>query len=296
MDGYGPFITGSMNVTLTGAYGTMTGAVVVYPANGTTHRWDLPPNRTNAPYPAFTCTHGLGGTALDWRNSGLAIKMASWGFVVFLPQFDFSVQVPDEIAAWHSAALDWLVTKNATHGDTLEGMVLTSSFGAMGHSRGGRIVIAAAENDTRYAAVVPIAPANFSYSVPEKLIVPVQYEVGTLDPFVPQTYALYNRSSAPKYLIIINGMTHSVKGVLGDIALTYGLSFFEYYIAHNYSWLGWVYGDNVQQDTRIVFIYEIPTVIEHVAGIFAIAGCVALCFSIAKQKRKKKVRTVTSCR
>ena len=127
-------------------------AYVIYP------REAVCSSEISAPYPAVAFAHGfsmlgLSNGALD--NTGNGEHLASWGYVVAIPE------LPDDFEARIAAmqqVLSYLESETASEGSFLYQRVDTDRLAAAGHSLGGATALALASRDPRIQAVVALDP------------------------------------------------------------------------------------------------------------------------------------------
>ena len=142
-----------------------------YPA--TTSDVDAPADVAGAPYPLVILSHGW--TSSPSNYSQLATYVASYGFVVAAPLHPDCGQPcelqyarnkadhPDALAnrpADVSFVIDQLVDLESNGDALFAGLADTSRVGLMGHSTGGWTVLTTAETDSRFRAVLAMAPTE----------------------------------------------------------------------------------------------------------------------------------------
>jgi dienelactone hydrolase len=128
--------------------------------------FDLPAS-TDGPFPLVVVSHGFG--VERFTHTDLAAHLASWGFVVALPEHpsrDFLALMGGEvdIESWGGDAptildtIDLLEEENVRTGSPVAGLVDSERVGVVGHSGGGHDAVDAAYDD-RVDAWVGLAPA-----------------------------------------------------------------------------------------------------------------------------------------
>ena len=111
-----------------------------------------------APYPAVAFAHGFSMFGLSngaQDNLGSGEHLASWGYVVALPE------LPDDFEARTAAmqqVLSYLEAEATSEGSFLYRRVDTDRLAAAGHSLGGATALALASRDPRIRAVVALDP------------------------------------------------------------------------------------------------------------------------------------------
>jgi len=136
--------------------------------DGTTER---PPDLDGAPYPVVVLSHGWTSRPANYQL--LAAHLASYGVVVVgplhpdcgqpcnLPGAGVAANRPEAMAnrpADLSFVLDQIVQLESGGEPLLSGLIDPSRVGLMGHSTGGWTVLATAERDPRFRAVLAMAP------------------------------------------------------------------------------------------------------------------------------------------
>lgn len=153
----GPRTPAQRDVTVVRANGSTFTATVHYPA--TAAQAGSPVDAANGPYPIIAFGHGFVTPISNYAST--AAHLASWGFIVMLPQTQGSL-FPSHaaFAADFVSALDWMGAQGGVAGSAWAGAVDASRRGAMGHSMGGGAALLAADADPSIRAVVPMAAAE----------------------------------------------------------------------------------------------------------------------------------------
>lgn len=115
------------------------------------------PERSDGPARVIVWNHGFVTETEQYFRLG--DHLASWGFVVVMPQWDLGATVRNhrELADDAKLGLDWI----QANGLPLEGVEIeTRVFGAGGHSRGGKQALLHAGLDERVAAVFNFDPVD----------------------------------------------------------------------------------------------------------------------------------------
>ncbi len=196
----GPYAAGYLDTV-------QNNARIYYPAQcGSIRRPGTP-----GEYPLVAMLHGNGAGHINYEY--LAQLLASWGFVVVNPasihtnEYDEAViqQLYNDIAAVHDQDL------SALH-PALAGLSTSGEIAFMGHSRGcGRMQelfgdYPAMAGDT--VASVFLGPANNDTLVPGLFMAIGATEDGQSFPF--HYNGQYDRQSAPKWKVILQGGNHSL--------------------------------------------------------------------------------------
>jgi len=181
----GPFTAARRDVSVVRAAGTSFAATVHYPATAATVG---APFDTNAgPCPVIAFGHGYLCSVTLYQST--ASHLASWGFVVILPQTQGSL-FPSHaaLAADMLSSLDWLAAQASTTGSPWLGAVDGARRGVMGHSMGGGCSLLAAAGDPRVIAAVPMAAAETNPSSTQACVAvraATRIMVGSQDAIVP---------------------------------------------------------------------------------------------------------------
>lgn len=111
---------------------------------------------SGAPYPGLVFAHG----AFAWPSlySGTGAQLASWGYVVAMPDFSderLSARVSDA-----RRVLTYLQDETKSPGSKLHATVDAARLGIVGHSLGGHTALAVAARDERVRAAVALDPGD----------------------------------------------------------------------------------------------------------------------------------------
>jgi len=207
----GRFRAGWRSVTVTRANSTTFTARLYYPATvaGQNAAYD----GSGAPYPAITFGHGFFQSVSSYQST--LEHVATHGYFVIASDsegglFPSHQNFADDI----KRCLTYLEQENANAASTLFAQVLTSKFGASGHSMGGGASILATAQDIRIKALANLAAAETNpsaTSVMPNVTVPVSLISGSADTIVPVAsngQLMYNGGNAPKLLPVIQGGWH----------------------------------------------------------------------------------------
>ena len=157
----GPFVASRRDVTVARAGGSTFAATAHYPANAATVGAPFDP--AAGPCPVIAFGHGFLSAVTLYQST--ASHLASWGFVVILPQTQGGLfPSHSALAADMVASLDWLAAQSGTAGSAWFGAIDGARRGVMGHSMGGGCSLLAAASDPRILAAVPMAAAETSPS------------------------------------------------------------------------------------------------------------------------------------
>lgn len=157
----GPFTASRRDVTVVRAGGSSFTATVHYPATAGTV--GAPFDAAAGPCPEIAFGHGYLCAVTLYQST--ASHLASWGFVVILPQTQGSLfPSHSALAADMLSSLDWMAAQSVTAGSPWFGAVDGARRGVMGHSMGGGCSLLAAAGDPRIVAAVPMAAAETSPS------------------------------------------------------------------------------------------------------------------------------------
>lgn len=206
----GPRTPAQRDVTVVRANGSTFTATVHYPA--TAAQAGSPVDAANGPYPIIAFGHGFVTPISNYAST--AAHLASWGFIVMLPQTQGSL-FPSHaaFAADFVSALDWMGAQGGVAGSAWAGAVDASRRGAMGHSMGGGAALLAADADPSIRAVVPMAAAETnpsSTAACNGIAVATRIINGSQDTIVaPSTNGpMYANLRGPSQLVTITGGSH----------------------------------------------------------------------------------------
>jgi len=111
-------------------------------------------------YPIIVFTHGFMLEPSLYASYGE--QLASWGYVVVMPQLPGSALAPKthrELADLLAGVLDW-IDDAATAGGALADHADTTHLGLAGHSMGGKVSLLVATEDARVKAVFGVDPVD----------------------------------------------------------------------------------------------------------------------------------------
>ncbi|MBP6001984.1 MAG: dienelactone hydrolase family protein [Pyrinomonadaceae bacterium] len=207
----GSFRPGWRSITVTRANNTTFTARLYYPA--TASGQNAPYDAAGAPYPAITFGHGFFQAVSSYQST--LEHLATHGYFVIASDsesglFPSHQNFADDI----KRCLTYLEQENANSASTLFAQVVTSKFGASGHSMGGGASILATAQDSRIKALANLAAAETNPSataVMPAINVPVNLLSGSADTIVPVAsngQLMYNGGNTPKILPVIQGGWH----------------------------------------------------------------------------------------
>lgn len=179
---------------------------------------------TGGPFPLIVRAHGFSAFRKDSRY--LMRQLASWGYVVVVPDFPLSnLNAPggpvlSDVGAQAgdlSFLIDTYLAENADPASFLFGRIDPDAIGAIGHSLGGATVLLATYHatllDPRIDATIVLSPLGcvFLDNFFDTSTVPLLIEAGTVDmitPYASNQLTPYGYVNAPKYLLTFDGGTH----------------------------------------------------------------------------------------
>ena len=198
------------DVTVVRASGSGFLATVHYPATGTAI--GSPVDSSNGPYPIVAFGHGFLSSVTLYQST--AAHLATWGFIVILPQTQGSL-IPSHsaLAADMVSSLDWLAAQGADAASPWAGAVSSDRRGAAGHSMGGGCAVLAAQQDPRIHALVPMAAADTnpsSVAAAASVRCATRLIVGSQDTIVPPStdVPMYANLQGPAQFVSITGGSH----------------------------------------------------------------------------------------
>lgn len=206
----GPFTAARRDVTVVRGNGSTFAATMHHPATSATVGAPFDP--AAGPCPIIAFGHGF-VTTVD-RYASTASHLATWGFVVILPQTQGGLAPSHSaLAADLNASMDWLESESVRTGSPWLGAVDGSRRGVMGHSMGGGCSLLAAASDPRVRAAVPMAAADTNpSSVAACLSVrcPTRLIVGSQDTIVPPGTSdpMFDNLPGEAQLLSISGGYH----------------------------------------------------------------------------------------
>lgn len=153
----GPRIAAQRGVTVVRAGGSTFSATVHYPAVAPASGSAV--DVANGPYPVVAFGHGFVTPVAQYAST--AAHLATWGFIVVLPETQGSI-LPSHSAFADDlvSALDWFAGQGTAAGSPWIGSVAADRRGVMGHSMGGGCALVAADRDPTIRCVVPMAAAE----------------------------------------------------------------------------------------------------------------------------------------
>jgi predicted dienelactone hydrolase len=195
---------------------------VWYPATNRSGR--LVPDRSHAPYPLLVFSQGY-DLAVN-AYSSLLRHWAAAGFVVAAPTYPYTappgpldeadiINHPAELRLVLSA----LISAGRQHSSVLSGLVNAAEVGLAGHSDGGDVSLAVADNtcchDPSVKALAVLSGAELSsfggtyFAGPQVPLLVVQGSADTVN--VPACSAqIYDEAKGPKYYLDLIGASHEV--------------------------------------------------------------------------------------
>ena len=206
----GPRAPARRDVTVVRANGSTFAATVHYP--GTSTAMGASVDAAAGPYPIIAFGHGFLSAVTLYASTGA--HLASWGFIVILPQTQGGL-LPSHsaLAADMASSLDWLDSEGAAPASPWFGAVDGDRRGVMGHSMGGGCALLAAQSDPRIRAVIPMAAADTnpsSVTASAGVRTATRLIVGSQDTIVPPSTAnpMYANLRGPSQLVSITGGSH----------------------------------------------------------------------------------------
>lgn len=113
------------------------------------------------PFPVIVFTHGFGLSPSLYESYG--VHLASWGYVVVMPELPGSMMVPKphrELKEILRALLDWIDAEGPNPGGPFGGRAAPALLGLAGHSMGGKISLLVSTEDVRPLAVFGVDPVD----------------------------------------------------------------------------------------------------------------------------------------
>jgi dienelactone hydrolase len=206
----GPFTASRREVSVVRGDGSTFAATMHYPASASTAGAPFDPTAGACPVIAFG--HGF-VTPVD-RYLSTSAHLASWGFLVILPQTQSGLAPSHSaLAADLVASMDWLASESSRPGSPWSGAVDGERRGVMGHSMGGGCSLLAAASDPRIRAAVPMAAADTnpsSVAASRSVHCPTRLIVGSQDTIVPPGTAdpMFANLPGEAQLLSITGGSH----------------------------------------------------------------------------------------
>ncbi|MBU3683597.1 MAG: alpha/beta hydrolase [Phycisphaerales bacterium] len=206
----GPRTPARRDVTVVRANGSTFAATVHYP--GTSTSVGAPVDASAGPFPIVAFGHGFLSAVTLYASTGA--HLASWGFIVILPQTQGGfLPSHSALAADMVSSLDWLDAEGDTPTSPWFGAVDGDRRGAMGHSMGGGCSLLAAQSDPRIRAVIPMAAADTnpsSVAASAGVRTATRLVVGSQDTIVPPATAnpMYANLRGPSQLVSVTGGSH----------------------------------------------------------------------------------------
>ena len=206
----GPFTASRRDATVVRANGSTFVATVHYPA--TAPAVGSPFDASSGPCPVIAFGHGFLSAVTLYQST--ASHLASWGFVVALPQTQGGL-FPSHpaLAADMVSTLDWLAAQSGASGSVWAGAIDGDRRGMMGHSMGAGCSMLAAASDPRVRAMVPMAPAETNPSSTQacaSIRAAVRILVGSQDSIVAPSTAtpMFDNLLGDAQLVSITGGSH----------------------------------------------------------------------------------------
>ena len=206
----GPRTPAQRDVTVVRANGSTFTATVHYPA--TAAQSGAPVDAANGPYPIVAFGHGFVTPVTLYASTGA--HLASWGFIVLLPQTQGSLfPSHSQFAADLRSSLDWMAGQGAVQGSPWAGAVDGARRGVMGHSMGGGCALLAADADPGIRVAVPLAAADTNPSSTAACAgvrCATRVIVGSQDTIVPPSTnaPMFANLRGPSQLVTITGGSH----------------------------------------------------------------------------------------
>ena len=206
----GPRTASQADVTVRRADGSTFVATAHYPAIASTAAAAV--DVANGPYPVVAFGHGFVTPVAQYAST--ARHLATWGFVVLLPQTQGS------IAPSHSAfaddlvsSLNWMAAQSFLATSPWLGAIAVDRRGVAGHSMGGGCALLAADRDPTIRAVVPISAADTnpsSTAACNGIGTATRIVVGSQDTIVPPSTnaPMFANLRGPSQLVVITGGFH----------------------------------------------------------------------------------------
>lgn len=206
----GPRTPAQRDVTVVRSNGTSFTATVHYPAVAA--QSGSPIDSANGPYPIIAFGHGFVSPVTLYASTGA--HLASWGFIVLLPQTQGSLfPSHSQFAADLRSSLDWMAGQGSAAGSPWAGAVDGSRRGVMGHSMGGGCALLAAAADPAIRVAVPYAAAETNPSSTAACLgvrCATRIIVGSQDTIVPPSTnaPMFANLAGPAQLVSITGGSH----------------------------------------------------------------------------------------
>lgn len=206
----GPRIPAQRDVTVVRANGSTFAATVHYPALSAQAGAQV--DAANGPYPVVAFGHGFVTPVTVYSSTGA--HLASWGFIVLLPQTQGSLfPSHGQFAADLRSSLDWMAGQGGVTGSPWAGAVDGARRGVMGHSMGGGCALLAADADPGIRVAVPLAAADTSPSSTAACAgvrCATRIIVGSQDTIVPPSTnaPMFANLAGPAQLVSITGGSH----------------------------------------------------------------------------------------
>jgi len=222
--GNGPYSSSFKVVTVGGK-----NAKIWFPGSGSAV------SSSGAPYPTIIFSPGNGMNEATY--DGLLSVVATWGIICMCLAAN-NVNM--------SLGLDFFEAENALSGSTFYNKINISSFGASGHSGGGKKAIISCTTEPRFKAVTTLAAATIASATP-KFSIPMQLIAGSTDTaHLNANTAGYNNGNIPKSMIVNVGGGHGAHPN-DPIFLT---AFFKFWLAEEFEYYEYVYGDDIEKSVN----------------------------------------------
>ncbi len=207
----GRFKAGWRSVTVTRPNNTTFTARLYYPATTSGQNTTFDP--AGGPYPGITFGHGFLQAVSNYQST--LEHLATHGYFVIASDSEGGLFPSHQnFANDLRQSLTFLEQENLNSSSVLFNQVLTSKFGASGHSMGGGASILATAQDSRIKALANLAAAETNPSAVNAMpsvAVPASLISGSSDTIVPVAsngQLMFNAGPAPKLLPVIQGGWH----------------------------------------------------------------------------------------
>lgn len=207
----GPFAVGYLKTPVTRDDGTTFNVTICYPAER--YGRNQPVDRTAGPY----CPIIFDSVVLPPAYRSTLIHLASWGFVVLMPNFALE-HFPDTegIADDIGICLNYLIAESSRSGSPFYGAIRGDRCGFGGHSLGsGCGIIQGTKEGSRLKVIANMACGNRTTPPTDVAVkdlrVPLIMLAGSSDRIATlstQLGPIYNAAPSPKGLFVLQGASH----------------------------------------------------------------------------------------